>query len=260
METSVYEQFYELEREHWWFAGMRTLCRDLLRGLPIGNDCEETSCLDVGCGAGLWTQELGAFGQTSGLDVAAEALHFCRKRGIKRLVRAAAERLPFKPDSYGLITAIGVIEHIGDDKGFLTELARVCRPGGYVLFLTSAYDFLWSRHDEIVHHKRRYTKGQFTQLLTSCGFQVVRSSYVNTFLFFPILIIRLGQRLSGDLARPEKRSPDVFVPARLVNKLLYWTLWTETKLLNFVSFPFGVGLFAIARMPSDCERVYEGHP
>ncbi|MFQ5803913.1 MAG: class I SAM-dependent methyltransferase [Candidatus Methylomirabilales bacterium] len=260
METSVYEQFYMVEKEHWWFAGMRTLCRAMLKRLPIGNGDQETRCLDVGCGAGLWTQELGAFGQACGLDVADEALQFCRRRGNNRLVRATAERLPFKPDSYGLITAIGVIEHIGDEKGFLSELARVCRPGGYVLFLTSAYDFLWSRHDEIVHHKRRYTKGQFTQLLTSCGFQVVRSSYVNTFLFLPILIIRLGQRLSVGPAVLEKRSPDVFIPAPLVNKLLYWILWTETKILNFVSFPFGVGLFAIARMPSGYEHMREGQP
>ncbi|MFQ5801324.1 MAG: class I SAM-dependent methyltransferase [Candidatus Methylomirabilales bacterium] len=249
METSVYEQFYELEQEHWWFAGMRALCRALLKPLVIGNDGEGTRCLDVGCGAGLWTKELEAFGQVCGLDVAPEALHFCRKRGVSRLVRATAEHLPFRSESYGLITAIGVIEHLDDEKCFLSELSRVCRPGGYILLLTSAYDFLWSRHDEIVHHKRRYTKEQFRRILTTSGFEVVRSSYVNTFLFLPILATRLVQRLSGARAVTGNGSPDVFKPASLINRILYAILWTEAKLLDFVSFPFGVGLFAIAQKP-----------
>jgi len=249
VETSVYQQFYELEQEHWWFAGMRILCLTLLKRLQIGNGGEGTRCLDVGCGSGLWTKELEAFGHVCGLDMAPEALHFCRRRGIHRLVRATADRLPFRSESYGLITAIGVIEHLGDEKDFLSELYRVCRPGGYVLLVTSAYDFLWSRHDEIVHHKRRYTGGQFVQLLVSSGFKVVRKSYANMFLFPPILAIRLGQRLWGGQTIPETGSPDVFLVAPVVNKLLYWILWTEAKLLNFVTFPFGVGLFAIAQKP-----------
>lgn len=124
-----------------------------------------------------------------------------------------------------------------DEKGFLSELSRVCRPGGYILLLTSAYSFLWSRHDEIVHHKRRYTKGEFRRLLTTSGFEVTRTSYVNTFLFLPILAIRLVQRLSGAPVVPEKGSPDVFKSASLVNGFLYTILWIEAKLLNFVSFP-----------------------
>jgi len=251
VETPVYEQSYRLEQEHWWFAGMRTLSRAMLKRLAIGTDGYATRCLDVGCGTGFWTKELEAFGQTCGLDVAPEALHFSRKRGINHLVRATAEHLPFRDESYGLITAIGVIEHLDDENGFLSELSRVCKPGGYILLLTSAYEFLWSRHDEIAHHKRRYTKRQFMQLLTTSRLEVVRISYVNSFLFLPILVIRLVQRLG--VARPgvEKGSPDMFQPPWLINRLLYMVLWLETNLLNFLSFPFGVGLFAIVRKPID---------
>ncbi len=249
MEKSVYEQFYELEQEHWWFAGMRTLCQVVLKGLAIGTDGESTSCLDVGCGTGLWTKELEAFGQVYGLDVASEALYFCQKRGINRLVRATAEQLPFRPGSYHLVTAIGVIEHLDDEEGFLSELFRVCKPDGFILLLTSAFNFLWSRHDEIVHHKRRYRKGQLRQLLTSAGFEVVRSSYVNVFLFLPILAIRLVKRLTGTSVVTENGSPDVFKSSLLVNGVLYTILWVEAKLANFWDFPFGVGLLVIARKP-----------
>lgn len=246
MEALVYTQFYELEQEHWWFRGMRILCRDLLHRLPLDKDTG-MKCLDVGCGTGLWTKELESFGHVCGLDVAPEALDFCKKRGIHRLVRGTAEHLPFRAESQGLITAIGVIEHLEDEKGFLSELFRVCKPGGYVLFLTSAYDFLWSQHDEVVHHKRRYLKGQFARLLAASGFEVVRCSYVNTFLFFPIIAVRLIQRLTVGTQLARNGTPDVFMPPSLINRLLYRILWMESRLLNFVSLPFGVGLLAITR-------------
>lgn len=250
VETSVYKQFYELEQEHWWFAGMRTICRDLLKRVVGANDGDRTlTCLDVGCGTGLWTKELESFGQVCALDVAPEALAFCRERGINRLVHATAENLPFKSHSFNLMTAVGVIEHLDDDKQFLAELLRVCRPGGHVLLLTSAYELLWSRHDEIVHHKRRYTNADLRRLLITSGFQVIQNSYVNTFLFPPILAIRLIQRLSSVSGASQNRTPDVVKPASLVNGILYSILWFEAKLMNFISFPFGVGLLTIIRKP-----------
>jgi ubiquinone/menaquinone biosynthesis C-methylase UbiE len=110
-------------------------------------------------------------------------------------VRASATSLPFADASYNIITALELIEHMDDDKGFLGELYRVCKPEGHILLLTSAYKLLWSQHDEIVHHKRRYTRKQVEALLHASRFKVVSSSYVNTFLFSPILVIRLVQRL-----------------------------------------------------------------
>jgi ubiquinone/menaquinone biosynthesis C-methylase UbiE len=250
MEKGVYQQFYELEEDHWWFAGMRTICRDLLKRLIVGNyDDRVLRCLDVGCGTGRWTKELEFFGQVYALDVAPEALDFCRKRGIHRLLHATAENLPFKSRTFSLITAIGVIEHLDDDKHFLEELLRVCRPGGYVLLLTSAYNLLWSRHDEIVHHKRRYTNAALSGRLITSGFKVVQSSYVNTVLFPPILAVRLIQRLSGASAASRNRSPDVFKPASLINGILYSFLWFEAKLMKFIGLPFGVGLLTITRRP-----------
>jgi hypothetical protein len=85
--------------------------------------------------------------------------------------------------------------------------------------------------------------------VTSSGFQVVQCSYVNTFLFLPILAVRLLQRLSGATAVTHNGSPDVFKPGVVVNRLLYMILQIEAKLLSFMSFPFGVGLFAIVRRP-----------
>jgi ubiquinone/menaquinone biosynthesis C-methylase UbiE len=248
MNKQVYKQFFENERDHWWFAGMRTICKSLLASVPRA--IRQERCLDVGCGTGLWTQELNEYGFACGIDVAAEALHFCRERGLSRLVHCEGEGLPFAENSWDIITALGVIEHIEDDKAFLNELYRVCAPGGYVLLLTSAYKLLWSRHDDIVHHKRRYLRSEFEHLLKQAHFTVVRSSHVNSILFPPILAVRLAQRFLGRRTVSERDvSPELFKPAAAINRLLYFVLWLESRILRYSEIPMGVGLIAVARKP-----------
>jgi ubiquinone/menaquinone biosynthesis C-methylase UbiE len=248
MEQAVYQQFYEIERSHWWFVGMREICSTLLKEVRGSCEIKSFRSLDVGCGTGLWTAELERDGRVCGLDYSAEALRFCQKRGLKNLIRATGTSLPFNKDSYNTITALGVIEHLEDDKGFLMELFRVCVPGGYILLLTSAYKFLWSQHDKIVHHKRRYTRGQLRSLLAASGFEPVHISYVNTILFIPILVTRLIQRFLSEKEGTEG-SPDLFVPPRMLNRILFRMLWLEAKLINRCSYPFGVGIVVLAHKP-----------
>jgi SAM-dependent methyltransferase len=253
MEQSVYQQFYEIEKDHWWFIGMRKICRSLLENTSDYSKIRSGRCLDVGCGTGLWTREL-AFpdGSACGLDFSEDALAFCQQRGLKKLVRASGVSLPFLSSSHQAISALGVVEHLEDDRSFLVELSRVCSPGGYVLILTSAYNFLWSRHDDIVHHKRRYTKKDLKKLVDSAGLDPVRVSYVNTFLFGPIILFRFFQKILGLDEKGEKAdhgSPDLFVPLSTVNAVLTFILWLEAKLLGFINLPFGVGIVVLARKP-----------
>src|SRR5438445_10012688 len=112
----------------------------MLRRSLIQNRATGAKYLDVGCGTGLWTTTLSELGTVCGLDFSSDALTFCQKRGINQLVRASATSLPFADGSYDIITALGLIEHLDDDKGFVRELYRVCKPGGHLLLLTSAYN------------------------------------------------------------------------------------------------------------------------
>jgi SAM-dependent methyltransferase len=183
-----------------------------------------------------------------GLDIATEALRCCQARGLRRLVRASAERLPVADGSCHLITALGLIEHVEDDAQFVGELARVCRPGGYVLLLTSAYRALWSRHDDLVHHKRRYTRRGLKALLTGKEFEIVKLSYVNMFLLPAIVGFRLLRSLISPRASSSHNgTPDMFQPSEPINRLLYAILRVEQGLLRYVELPFGVGLVALLR-------------
>lgn len=254
MEHGVYQQYYDLEQHHWWFAGMRTICQSVLERIT-GVPPETALCLDVGCGTGLWTKQLESFGATWGLDVSEEALKFCRERGINRVVLAPGEKIPFPDRHFDIITSLGVIEHVADHERFATELHRVCKPGGHALLLTSAFPILWSRHDDIVHHKRRYRKRGFETVLQTAGFTIIKCSYVNAALFPMLLPLRLLQRLFTARAMLEgQTTPDVFLPPLFLNRFLYRLLAWEARCLPHINLPIGVGLVALAQRSVERDR------
>ena len=256
MERGVYRQFYELERDHWWFKGMRAICRSQLARVCGAATPGTLRCLDIGCGTGLWTRELEPLGPVWGLDISPEALGYCQTRGLQRLIRGSAEQLPVADASCDIVTALGLLEHLDDDAAFVDELARVCKPGGYVMLLTSAFRSLWSTHDDVVHHKRRYTKRELRRLLGRKGFDVATLSYVNAFLLPAIVGVRLVQRLfAGEDRMLPSRSPDVFRVPEPINRLLYACLWMEDQVLQRVSLPWGVGLLAVMRRNGEPGRV-----
>jgi hypothetical protein len=101
------------------------------------------------------------------------------------------------------VTALDVLEHTDDDLLSLREMGRVIKPAGLLLITVPAYGFLWSEHDEALKHRRRYTAHELRNKLTVSGFEVVRTSYFITTLFFPILALRIWQGLRKRSTRPK---------------------------------------------------------
>ena len=246
MESDIYKQFYEFEKDHWWSKGMRYLCNSMIaryHGIKTGD-----YILDIGCGTGEMTRSLGDIGVTFGADCSSEAIDFCKKRGIDRLVRTTAEDAAFKDSSFSVVVAFCMIEHIEDDKLFLKRMNSILKHGGYLIVLTSAFQFLWSAHDDLAHHKRRYTACQVGRIMRESGFRVNKLSYVNCILFLPILIVRLFQRCFNIQPKLEKRFLlDIVKIPNFINNALYLLLKVETILLNYIDFPFGVGIIGIGQ-------------
>lgn len=251
MEREVYRKFFELERENWWFSGMRSIYDRQIRRLK--SSAAPGRILDVGCGTGVWTQHLGQFGCTFAIDFSKEALLFCRARELANLLQASACEIPFRSDTFSLVTAFGVIEHVVEDGEMLSELYRVCRPSGHVLLLTSAYRFLWSYHDDFVHHKRRYLRSELLSKVEGAGFEVCKISYVNSILFPGIAGVRMFQRIGRFRPQGAEGVADIFDIKGILNRALRSVLEAEAFLLQFISFPFGVGLLCVARK-SEGER------
>ena len=138
--------------------------------------------LDWGCGPGGNFKLLERYGQVLGVDASDESVSACRRKGITAVLKAE-DLSGFRPNTtYDLITNFDVLEHISDDVGFLRGVRELLTNGGYMMVTVPAYQFLWGQLDEVVGHKRRYTKKEIVRKFNQCGFSVVKASYFNFFI------------------------------------------------------------------------------
>jgi SAM-dependent methyltransferase len=243
MERDFYQRYFEMEDRHWWFVGRREIFLRILDQEFLPRRGSDASVLDVGCGTGTMLGYLSRYGAAQGVDASAEAVRFCRERGVQAVHQAAGASLPFESASFDLVTALDVVEHVDDDLMLLRELRRVTRAGGMLLVSVPAYQFLWGLQDEISHHRRRYRATMLRERMAQTGWRIHRLSYFNTFLFPPIAAIRLLRRVGP----PPKVQSDFELtqPGRL-NALLARVFSAEASLVERTSLPFGVSLLALA--------------
>jgi len=236
-----YERMFQAEETQWWYAGMRAISFSLLdRPKPSGL----SRFLDAGCGTGNMLVHLGERGKAVGVDVAEEALRFCRTRGVT-VARAGLLRLPFRNAAFDCVTSFDVLYHrwVKDELAATREMSRVLRPGGLLLVRVPALDLLRGAHDEAVFGQRRYTRPRLREILEGAGLEVLRATYANSFLF-PLLLVRRG------LDRMTRRAgSDVgFLPV-ILERTFRGLLGLEAWLLRHISLPVGSSLFALARKP-----------
>ena len=243
METNEYQKMYEMEDKYWWFIGRRQLVNYLVRP----NVPKKSAILfDIGCGTGRNLKSFAKCCRTIGSDYSMDALRLARKRGMANVFSCDAQAIPVRSDSVDIVTALDVLEHIRNDMGAIEEVLRILKPGGKAIIIVPAYGFLWSEHDEALHHYRRYVARELRAKLSAAGFELERSTYYITALFFPILLLRLWQGLTRTSIHP---AVSYVMPPRWLNHLLVWLLRLERYALRFINLPFGVSLLAITRKP-----------
>src|SRR5205823_4390278 len=201
MQQHTYAIMYEVEGAHWWFAGRRRILEGFLAQvvptLPATLNNERPRILDVGCGTGANLEMLARFGDAEGVDVSADALAFCRARGLTRVQEGAAEALPYPDAVFDLVTALDVVEHLDDDVAGLREMRRVLKPGACALMFVPAFSWLWGVQDDVSNHRRRYTLPQLRRAVAAAGLRVERATYANITFIAPILFGRLLMRATG---------------------------------------------------------------
>jgi SAM-dependent methyltransferase len=243
METGTFTIEARTEATHWWFVGRRKLfAREIARaGVPA-----TARVLDVGTSTGTNLRMLRErdFTRVEGLDVSPEAARYCAEKGLGSVHVGDVCAMPFNDETFDLVLATDVIEHVDDDGQALAEIARVLRPSGLAIVTVPAFQTLYGLQDRVGRHRRRYLKAGLLARLGRAGLQVESSFYFNYLLFLPIwaarrLIDLLGARLDSEA---EVNSPAM---NWLLGKVFALDIWSARAL----SPPFGVSLFALVRKP-----------
>src|SRR5262245_15909915 len=238
MRDAAIDQMARLEDTHWWFVGKRILVETVLASVTPGR------VLDVGCGTGGLLAALREPWRPCGTDVSRAALAHSRRRGLDALVNAAAERLPFRPHSFALVSALDVIEHAEDDRAVLAEMRAVLADGGALVVSVPALPALWSAHDEVLGHRRRYTRRTLQRALEDAGFAVVHMTYTNAAILPIAALVRSVGRWRH--TRPASGVPMYSLP-RPLNALMIGVYRLEAALARHLRLPLGVSLLCLAR-------------
>ncbi len=259
MEDAVYQEFLELEKDHWWFQGRRAIFVSLLDRYVGRDPGGERLLMDLGCGVGGMIGPMAEYGRVVGTDITLTGLQHCADRGFDKLVASTGHEGCFRDESLDCITAFDALEHIEDDVGALRDIYRSLKPGGILVASGPAYMFLYAQQDVSTHHVRRYTRGEITEKARRVGFEVLKSSYINFILFPAILPAVLGIKALQALKHDEGASngssdgggSNVGIPIpAFVNATLSAIFRSEARLLNWFSAPVGHSLVMVARKPA----------
>lgn len=247
MRPDEYAAMYQVEDHHWWYTGMRRVLDALLRPYLNGRT-GRLVILDAGCGTGGNSHYLQRYGRVIGLDAAAEALRFARRRPGLTLLRGSVDRLPFRDRSFDLVLSNDVLCHlfVRDDVRAVREFARVLRPGGMLYLQLPAFDRLRSRHDAAVFTRHRYTADEVRRLLRAADLRLRRVTYANALLFPAAAAWRIVQKAGA--ARADERS-DVRPVPRPLNAGLRAALSWEAPVLARWNLPFGLSVIGVAQKP-----------
>jgi len=242
MEVRTIQEYEKLERHYWWFVGRRRIIEATLQKYFSGRSLD---ILDWGCGPGGNFKMLKKYGEILGVDESDEALSACHKKGITNVVKAASLSEFSTSQQFDLIANFDVLEHIFEDEQFLRDMGSLLRPGGEILVTVPAYQFLWTGFDEVLGHKRRYTRKEIREKFHRAGYEVIFASYFIFFLSPAFIAYRMLQKLKGD--KTTSLSGSVVMLPEPINWLFTQILILESHIISYFSFPFGTSIIVLAK-------------
>jgi SAM-dependent methyltransferase len=239
MERVVYQQMAELDDRHWWYRARRKILAELIR--REGQLPPDAQILEIGCGTGHNLAMLGEFGHVDALELDDEARALSEKRLGRKIMRSPLPELSEVADRhYDLIGAFDVIEHIDDDAAALRAIETKLKPGGKFMVAVPAHRWMWTAHDVVNHHMRRYSKRMLKRLIESSPMRLDKMGYFNSLLFPLAVAERAASKLRG------RDSADVKLPPAPINAALETVFAAERYLVGRLPLPPGLSLFAVA--------------
>ena len=243
-DSSAFNWLVEHEDGHFWFEPRNAL----LLGLARKYFSAGGHYLEIGCGTGFVLDHFaraGSWSTVTGSEIHLAGLKYARRRLGDRasFVQMDARRIAAR-DTFAVIGAYDVLEHIDDDIAALKAIYSALAPGGGFIASVPQHPILWSAADDLAHHVRRYRRGELESKLRSTGFQIIAStSFAAT-----VLPLMVANRLSYRRGQIEDFVRSEFAVPRLLNYALKLVLNLEVATtLKGLAWPLGGSRVVIAR-------------
>jgi 2-polyprenyl-3-methyl-5-hydroxy-6-metoxy-1,4-benzoquinol methylase len=150
----------------------------------------KTKLLEIGCGNGGFIKKIAEDKniEVTGSEIYVKGLSYARKSlpDVNFIQFDVSQGI--LGESYDMILAFDVLEHIEKDIDAMSNIKNMLSAGGKLIVSVPQHMFLWSSLDEIVKHKRRYSRSEMLDKLRASGLEI---SYCTSFVFalFPLMVV-----------------------------------------------------------------------
>ncbi|RZD30839.1 MAG: hypothetical protein CXT77_03480, partial [uncultured DHVE6 group euryarchaeote] len=177
MNTDYKKDYLTIEKKYWWFRARRYWLKTLCT--------QNNKIIELGAGSAQNIKDLP--GKKTALDISSYGKKEAQKNKITYVI-SKAEKTKFKDNSFDDVIALDVLEHIKNETKAIKEWERIAKKR--IILSVPAYQWLWSKHDDINHHVKRYSLRELKQLIkNNTNLKIKRISYWNFFLF-PLAVIQ----------------------------------------------------------------------
>ena len=236
MQKNLIKKLILIESFNWWYVTRR----EIVLSLTPKNI---KSCFEIGAGGGENLLQLKKRNiAVSGIDIDEESVNTSISKGLN-VKKMDLFKLNFTK-KYDLILMMDVLEHIKNDEAALQIIKKGLKKEGHLIITVPAFNFLYSAHDKLNHHYRRYAKTELEKKLLNAGFVIEKITYWNAGLFIPSAIMKVIKSLI-----PNEKASDLSLLPPPLNSLLIKILRMENKLiLNKIQMPFGTSIICVAKI------------
>jgi len=242
------ELTYRAEQTHFWFRGFRQYMKPAVARATAG--ISHARILDCGCGTGSNLEMLRPYGKAVGFDLTRIGTEFAKAHG-HAVAQASLSHMPFTDATFDLVTSFDVMQVVPDDveQAGIVEMARVSKPGGWLLLHVAALDILHGEHSVLSQEHRRYTSSSLRALVESAGFVVERLTFDHMTLLPFMLPVRIWHRLTASGGVVPAGESEIEVPMAPINAMFTALVSLEATALRAFDMPIGCSLMCLARKP-----------
>ncbi|WP_228455031.1 class I SAM-dependent methyltransferase [Polaribacter haliotis] len=224
MKAEFESKYHDLESKHWWFKSRRNYIISLLR-----NESKDATILDVGCSSGNLLFDLEEIGfkkeNLYGVDISEKAIENCKKRNLNNSFVMDAQDISLN-NKFDIIIASDCLEHLKDDEKAIKNWNSLLKDNGKLIVFVPAYNWLWSNHDEVNMHYRRYINKDLKNLLENNNLKIIKKSYWNFTLLPAVAIYRF---LSNNIGSKKESTGDISKINPVINTSLLSLLTLENR-------------------------------